>query len=129
MGGKVAAAGGAKAMTYKQGVRAVGEARMLAFASEVGVAGQPVMPRYLYFGMWGLSGAAVTADITTRYWDAADDKKINTVLYWSAFHVPASLIIPAAIIHKIVHGMEHSMQHHSYAKNLPPRVKVFVPVV
>ena len=60
------------------------------------------MPRYLYFGMWGLSGAAVTADITTKYWDADEEKKLNTAIYWATFHIPASLIIPAVIIHKVV---------------------------
>eukprot|EP00929_Paragymnodinium_shiwhaense_P066604 TRINITY_DN33413_c0_g1_i1.p1 TRINITY_DN33413_c0_g1~~TRINITY_DN33413_c0_g1_i1.p1 ORF type:complete len:216 (-),score=32.71 TRINITY_DN33413_c0_g1_i1:360-938(-) len=117
-----------KAPILKAGVRAVGEARPLAFASEVGVAGRPLMSNVIYYGCWGLSGVAIAADITTKAWDAPEDKKMNTVLYHTAFHVPASLVIPAYIIHQVVHGMEHSMQHHNYAKNLPPRLKAVAPV-
>merc|ERR1712039_258058 len=67
-------------------------------------------------------------DITTKYWDARDELKVNTVMYYTAFHIPASLVIPAYIIHQVVHGVEHSMQHHNYAKNLPARVKTLAPV-
>ena len=52
------------------GVRAVGSARPLAFASEVGVAAQSMIPRAAYVGAWGLSGAAVAADIATKVPDA-----------------------------------------------------------
>ena len=61
-------------------------------------------------------------------WDAPKDKQLNTGLYYSAFHIPASLVVPAVIIHQIVHGMEYSMKNHSYAKAFPPRAKALVPV-
>merc|ERR1712083_1238218 len=107
---------------------AVGEARPLAFASEGAVAGEPILARSVYYAAWGLSGLAICADITTKYWDAHEDKKLNTVIYHTAFHVPASLVVPAYIIHQVVHGVEHSMHHHNYAKSLPPRVKTLAPV-
>jgi hypothetical protein len=37
-------------------------------------------------------------------------------------------VIPAVIIHQVVHGMEGAMKK-PFAANLPPRVKVAVPVV
>mmetsp|Transcript_14648 Transcript_14648/g.40351 ORF Transcript_14648/g.40351 Transcript_14648/m.40351 type:complete len:194 (-) Transcript_14648:144-725(-) len=113
---------------FREHIRIVGEARPLAFASEVGVAGRPLLANSVYYGAWGLSGVAIAADIATKTWDAPDDLKTNTALYHTAFHLPASLVIPAYIIHQVVHGMEHSMKHHNYAKNLPPRVKALAPV-
>lgn len=124
----IAAVARAKIPMMKAGIRTVGEARPLAFASEVGVAGQALLAKPIYYAAWGLSGTAIAADITGKTWDAPEKLKTNTVLYWSAFHVPASLVIPAYIIHQIVHGMEHSMKHHDYAKNWPPRVKALMPV-
>ena len=44
------------------------------------------------------------------------------------FHIPASLVVPAVIIHQIVHGMQYSMKNHGYAKSFPPRVKALIPV-
>jgi len=118
---------GAKAIGAKA-VRAVGSNRPLAFASEGAVAGNALMPRWMYYGAWGLSGIAIGADITTKTWDAPPTKKYETAAYWTAFHVPASLVVPAVIIHQIVHATEHSMEHHSYAKRIPLRVKPYVPV-
>ena len=60
--------------------------------------------------------------------DAPEEKRVNTCLYHTAFHIPASLVVPAVIIHQIVHGMQHSMKNHSYAKSFPPRVKALIPV-
>ena len=109
-------------------VRAAGSNRTLAFASEGAVAGNALMPRWMYYGAWGMSGAAIAADITSRTWDAPQDKKWETAGYWTAFHVPASLVLPAVIIHQIVHAAEHSMENHSYAKKIPVRVRPYVPV-
>ena len=44
------------------------------------------------------------------------------------FRIPASLVVPAVIIHQIVHGMQYSMKNHGYAKKFPPRVKALIPV-
>ena len=109
-------------------VRSVGSNRPLAFASEGAVAGNALMPRWLYYGAWGLSGIAIGADITTKTWDAPPAKQSETAVYWTAFHLPASLVLPAYIIHQIVHFTEHSIEHHSYAKRIPTRVKPYVPV-
>merc|ERR1711976_213211 len=65
---------------------------------------------------------------TVKTWDAPEHLKRNTAIYHTAFHVPASLVIPAYIIHQVVHGVEHSMKHHNYAKGLPPRAKAIAPV-
>lgn len=109
-------------------IRSVGSNRPLAFASEGAVAGKSVMPSWAYYGAWGLSGLAITADITARTWDAPKDKKWATAFYYTSFHLPASLVVPAYIIHQVVHATEHSMEKHSYAKKLPPRVRMFAPV-
>ena len=109
-------------------VRTVGQNRPLAFASEGAVAGQSMLPKVIYYGAWTLSGVAITADITTKYWDAPRDKQWQTAFYWSAFHIPASLVVPAYIIHQVVHTVETSVKSRSYAKAWPPRVKAMAPV-
>eukprot|EP00531_Pseudo-nitzschia_arenysensis_P011772 CAMPEP_0116142150 /NCGR_PEP_ID=MMETSP0329-20121206/14754_1 /TAXON_ID=697910 /ORGANISM="Pseudo-nitzschia arenysensis, Strain B593" /LENGTH=221 /DNA_ID=CAMNT_0003637365 /DNA_START=28 /DNA_END=693 /DNA_ORIENTATION=+ len=109
-------------------VRTIGSNRPLAFASEGAVAGNALMPRWMYYGAWGLSGMAITADITAKTWDAPDNKIWETAGYWTAFHVPASLVVPAWIIHQVVHAAEHSIENHSYAKRIPMRVRPYVPV-
>ncbi len=109
-------------------VRTIGSNRPLAFSSEGAVAGNALMPRWMYYGAWGLSGMAISADITARTWDAAENKKWETAGYWTAFHVPASLVVPAWIIHQVVHAAEYSMENHSYAKRIPMRVRPYVPV-
>ena len=124
----IAAAARAKLPALKAAVRTVGANRPLAFASEGAVAGKNVMPKYMYYGAWGLSGTAIAADIARRSWDAPDDLKKETAAYWTAFHVPASLVVPAVIIHRVVGAAEHSINHHSYAKKIPLRIRPFFPV-
>ena len=109
-------------------VRSIGSNRPLAFASEGAVAGNALMPRWLYYGAWGLSGIAIGADITAKTWDAPPNKQFETAGYWTAFHVPASLVIPAFIIHQVVHATEHSMKHHNYAKSIPMSIRPYVPI-
>lgn len=119
----------AKAPATKQAIRAVGENRPLAFASEGAVAGDALLPRVIYYGAWGLSGLAISTDIYNKYNDAPEPLKTNTALYWTAFHLPASLIIPAGIIHQIVHFTEKIVQNpEGMARNLPPRAKAIAPV-
>ena len=119
----------AKGPAAKQGVRAIGENRPLAFASEGAVAGESLLPRIAYYSAWGLSATAIAADIYNKQDDAPDNLKFNTVLYWTAFHIPASLVVPAMIIHQIVHGVEHVIQNpKGIAKSLPPRAKTLAPV-
>ena len=105
-------------------VRTVGGFRPLAFLSEGAVAGKSVLPTTLYYGAWGVSGVAIAADITTQVVDAPEDKKLNTGLYYTAFHIPASLVVPAVIIHQVVHLVEKVVK----STSLPPRVKPLVPV-
>jgi len=119
----------AKGPAMKQSVRAVGENRHLAFASEGAVAGESIMPKVLYYGAWGLSATAIAADIYTKQHDAPPDLHVNTAIYWTAFHIPASLVVPALIIHQIVHQVDHMVQNpKGLAKAWPPRAKVIAPV-
>lgn len=118
----------AKAPAAKQAARAVGENRPLAFASEGAVAGDALLPRSIYYGAWALSGTAILADIYTKQDKAPKDLKLNTAIYWTAFHVPASLVVPAVIIHRIVHAVENSVQNANFAKSWPPRAKALAPV-
>ena len=119
----------AKGPATRQAMRAVGENRPLAFASEGAVAGQPLLPKVAYYGAWGLSITAICADIYNKYDDAKPEQKLNTTLYWGAFHLPASLVVPAVIIHQIVHSVEHAVQNpKGFAKAWPPRAKAVAPV-
>lgn len=117
----------AKGPAVKSTIRSVGEARPLAFASEGAVAGESILPRIVYYGAWGLSGLAISADIYTKQDDAPAALKWNTVYYWTAFHIPASLVVPAYIIHQIVHHVEHAVQR-PWAKSWSPRAKSIAPV-
>ena len=113
----------------KQGVRAIGQARPLAFASEGGVAAQSMIPKSVYYAAWGLSGVAICADIATKCMDAPEPKRFATGAYWTLFHVPASLVVPAAIIHQVVHGAEKAVQSKAVeALSLSPRTKALIPV-
>lgn len=119
----------AKGPATKAAIRQVGQNRPLAFASEGAVAGDSLLPRAVYYGAWGLSGVAICADIFTKYDDAVPDKKWNTVIYWTAFHIPASLVVPAYIIHQVVHAVEHAVQNPAgLAKTWSPRAKSLAPV-
>merc|ERR1719234_900456 len=106
-------------------VRTIGGFRPLAFMSEGAVAGKSILPASLYIGAWGISGVAIAADITTQVVDAPDEKKVNTGIYYTAFHIPASLVVPAVIIHQVVHLAEKVVKKSSI---LPARVKPLVPV-
>jgi len=113
----------------KQGIRAVGQARPLAFASEGGVAAKSMIPKYVYYGAWGLSGVAILADIATKTMDAPQEKRKATTAYWAIFHIPASLVIPAAIIHQVVHVAEKGVNSKAVEKlALAPRTKALIPV-
>jgi hypothetical protein len=119
----------ANSTAAKGAIRAVGEARPLAFASEGAVAGDAIIPRWAYYGAWGLSGLAIGADIYNKYDEAPAPIKSNTVLYWTAFHVPASLVVPAVIIHRVVHLAEGVVQNpKGIAGSLPPRARALAPV-
>ena len=124
----------------KTAVRTIGGTRSLAFASEGAVAGAKIMPSWMFYGAWSISGLAIAADITTRTWDAPPDKEKETALYWTVFHIPASLVVPAVIIHKIVHTVEHALENppkkssstpfsfSSLVKHIPIRYQPFIPV-
>ncbi len=119
----------AKGPAMKQTVRAVGQNRPLAFASEGAVAGDSLLPRFAYYGAWTLSGVAIVADIYNKQDDAPPHLRSNTALYWTAFHVPASLVVPALIIHQIVHQVEHLVQNPAgIAKTWSPRMRSIAPV-
>ena len=55
------------------------QARPLAFTSEIGVAAKSQLPLGMYYGAWGLSGLALSADIANRCMNAPEDKKYQTV--------------------------------------------------
>jgi len=119
----------AKGPALKQGIRTIGETRPLAFASEGAVAGESILPRVAYYGAWSLSGAAICADIYNKQDDAPEHLKTNTVIYWTTFHLPASLVVPALMIHQIVHAVEHAVQNpKGMAKSWSPRIKTAAPV-
>mmetsp|Transcript_40933 Transcript_40933/g.46504 ORF Transcript_40933/g.46504 Transcript_40933/m.46504 type:complete len:272 (-) Transcript_40933:253-1068(-) len=114
-------------------VRSVGTNRPLAFASEGAVAGKSMIKPWMYYGAWGLSGLAITGDITCRMWDAPPSKKYETVAYWSAFHIPASFVVPAYIIHQVVHYTEGMVNNNKDRPNkiiqrIPIRFRSFIPV-
>ena len=120
----------AKGPAIKSTIRDVGQTRPLAFASEGAVAGEPILPRVMYYGAWTLSGIAIASDIYTKQDEAvASGKAWETTLYWTAFHIPASLVIPAYIIHQIVHSVQHAVDNpNGFAKTWSPRVKSVTPV-
>ena len=52
------------------------------------------------------------------------------MIYWTAFHIPASLVVPAVIIHKVVHQAEKFVHKPgSMLSSLPPRAKALAPVI
>ena len=57
----VAAAMRSSMPAMRGGVRAVGSARPLAFASEGGVAAKSMLPKSVYYGAWGLWHALYTS--------------------------------------------------------------------
>ncbi len=117
------------AQKAKTTARAMGDNRPLAFASEGAVAGEPILPKVVYYGAWTLSGLAISADIYNKYDDAPVDKKWQSVAYWTAFHIPASLVVPALIIHQVVHRIQQLVESPtSLAKAWPPRAKAVAPV-
>ncbi|KAL3784940.1 hypothetical protein ACHAW5_003620 [Stephanodiscus triporus] len=117
------------AASLRKAARAAGEARPLAFASEGAVAGDAVIPRWAYYGAWGLSGLAIGADVYNRYDDAPAETKSATALYWTAFHVPASLVVPAMIVHRVAHLAEGvARDPGGIARGWSPRARAFAPV-
>ena len=116
-------------VSAKTAVRAVGENRPLAFASEGAVAGEPILPKAVYYGAWTLSGVAIVADIYNKYEDAPAARRWQTAAYWTCFHIPASLVVPALIIHQVVHQVQHVVENPAgLAKAWPPRAKAVAPV-
>ena len=61
------------------------QARALAFSSEVGVAGKSQLNVNVYRATWGLSIAALVADITTKCFDAPEEKIPHTVCWTTPF--------------------------------------------
>ncbi|MDC3321414.1 mitochondrial fission process 1 family protein [bacterium] len=100
----------------------------MAFASEGGVAAQSMIPKYVYYGAWALSGTAVVADIATKTMDAPEDKRLRTAGYHTAFHIPASIVLPAVIIHKIVHQTEHVVKSNKSLSQLGVKTQRVIPV-
>lgn len=121
----------AKGPAIKAAIRDIGQTRPLAFASEGAVAGESIMPRVVYYGAWTLSGVAIASDIYTKQDDARTiGKQWQTAVYWTAFHLPASLVVPALIIHQVVHQVENAVENpKGFAKQWSPRAKSVVPVV
>ena len=85
------------------------------------------MPMPVYVLLWGASLSAIVSDIYMKQHDSAKEDSLSTILYYTSFHIPASLIIPAVIIHKIGHLMESSMPNY-FSKNLSSKVKIMLPI-
>ena len=83
------------------------------------------MPVYVL--LWGASLSAIISDIYMKQHDSPKEDSLSTILYYTSFHIPASLIIPAVIIHKIGHSMETSMPN-CFSKNLSSKVKIMLPI-
>ena len=49
-------------------------------------------------------------------------------MYWTTFHIPASLVVPAVIIHRIVHTVQHAVEHQKFAQSWSPRMKAGAPI-
>lgn len=78
---------------------------------------------------WGLSGLSICADVYNKYDDAPPGMKNKTALYWTAFHVPASLVVPALIVHRVVHHAEGIVRDpKGIARGLPHRARALAPV-
>jgi len=101
---------------------------LLSILFKGGVAAQPIIPRWVYLSAWGISGVAVGADILRKTWDAPKEKQMATAGYQLAFHIPASLVIPAVIIHRIVHGAQVGVERISFLKAMPSKTKSLIPV-
>ena len=85
------------------------------------------MPMPAYFFLWGVSLSAIVSDIYMKQHDSAKEDSFSTILYYTSFHIPASLIIPAVIIHKIGQLLETSMPN-CIAKKLSSKVKIMLPI-
>eukprot|EP01063_Lacrimia_lanifica_P017906 TRINITY_DN2488_c0_g1_i1.p2 TRINITY_DN2488_c0_g1~~TRINITY_DN2488_c0_g1_i1.p2 ORF type:complete len:216 (+),score=45.96 TRINITY_DN2488_c0_g1_i1:61-708(+) len=109
-----------KGAAVKTAAAKLSQARPLAFASEVGVASQSLIPRWVYLGTWGLSGLVVLADGGVKTANSPEEKRWHMALYQTVFHTIASLVVPAVIIHKIVHAAQHAAEHNATLKRLPP---------
>ena len=102
-------------------------ARPLAYASEVGESLRKVAP-FLVKPLYGISIAYVLVDLVVKTANLENKtKKYRSVfcLDLMIWHLGASLIIPAVIIHKIVHKSTKLMAK----RNFPTKVITFAPAI
>lgn len=110
--------------------RGIAASRPLAFASEIGVASRPIIPKSVYYGAWALSGLAVACDAGHKIGDTPPEHKFAMGVYQAAFHIPASLVIPAVIIHKVVGKVQADVKAQPWRYDrLPRRFWPGIPVV
>ena len=94
-------------------IKALSLKRYLAFTSDVGEAGRPVLPNWAVRATYGLTGAYIFGDITSEGYHAYKQEQNNfnyrvadTVGRAFTFQLFASLLIPFAGIHSAVHGTQ-----------------------
>mmetsp|Transcript_43359 Transcript_43359/g.92832 ORF Transcript_43359/g.92832 Transcript_43359/m.92832 type:complete len:354 (+) Transcript_43359:155-1216(+) len=125
-----------------RGVQAfLAKGRLLAYTSDVGESFRPVMPLWFVNGCYGLTFLYVAVGIgyeTGNEYLKGSPSDIVWRSFWqaSAFQSLASVIVPAAIIHKVVHtvqGQLHRLPPHPYVRWVPTAVALccipFLPLV
>lgn len=124
---------GAKAATAKSaGSGAIMEAsRPAAYASEVGESFRIVSSRKFVYTMYGMSILYVAADTALKTAEAREHgaacmaaRAVDTGLW----HVSASLVAPALVIHRVVDSTSALMKQEAVRAVLSPRVLVWTPI-
>jgi len=47
-------------------------------------------------------------------------------LYWSAFHIPATVVMPTLLVHQVIYQVEHMLKK-PFARHWTPTVRASVP--
>jgi fission process protein 1 len=106
--------------------------RPLAYASEIGEAVRPHVPRYLVNTLYGLSIGYVGLDIAVHTYNTykhTNNKKITMYecLDKTIWHTGASIIFPAVTIHSIVKYSGKFIDHTNIIKSV--RTRKFLPSI
>lgn len=116
------------------GAETMAAQRALAYASEVGEASRPMVPRWMVRSTYGLSWLYVGADTALqveRQYATTSDSKQAAVRAGDAlvFHSVASMAAPAFTIHTIVKQSNRLFNVTSMQRFVPPRVRGLLPTV
>eukprot|EP00004_Rigifila_ramosa_P027441 TRINITY_DN8956_c0_g1_i2.p1 TRINITY_DN8956_c0_g1~~TRINITY_DN8956_c0_g1_i2.p1 ORF type:complete len:137 (-),score=29.62 TRINITY_DN8956_c0_g1_i2:18-428(-) len=97
---------------------------------QVGVASRPIISRSVYLGSWALSGLAVVCDAGIKIADSPPELRKKVAIHQTAFHITASLVVPALIIHQVVEGAQAFIKNRpALAARMHPRMRPIVPVL